>query len=119
MIAVTLPWPPKELSPNARVHWKLKADAAKKYKSDCFWFCKAGWLNTSYTKRPAFIEGPNLTITFYPPSKRKADVDNMLASFKAGLDAISDFTGIDDSKFQITFSKAEPIKHGMVKVVIA
>lgn len=30
--SVTLPWPPKELSPNARVHHKAKARVAKAYR---------------------------------------------------------------------------------------
>ena len=29
MITLTLPWPPKELSPNARLHWRVVAKAKK------------------------------------------------------------------------------------------
>ena len=31
---INLPWPPRELSPNARVHWAKKAKAAKAYKKE-------------------------------------------------------------------------------------
>ena len=34
MITVRLPWPPKELSPNARVHWARKAGVSQKYRQD-------------------------------------------------------------------------------------
>ena len=32
MLVITLPLPPKELSPNTRVHWGRKARATKKYR---------------------------------------------------------------------------------------
>ena len=38
---IDLPWPPKELSPNARVHWTKKAKAAKAYRLECFILAKA------------------------------------------------------------------------------
>ena len=113
MIELSFPWPPKELSPNARVHWATRAKAAKKYKTDCLLMCWTAGIHALYLDTYA------ISITFHPPSKRRADADNMLASFKSGLDAISDFTGIDDSNFTITFSKSTPVKHGAVKVVIA
>ena len=36
-----LPWPPKELSPNARVHWAKKSKAAKAYRLQCGLMTKA------------------------------------------------------------------------------
>ena len=112
MIELSFPWPPKELSPNARVHWATKAKAAKKYKADCWWVCVKSW------RRESYLEQLALSVKFHPPSARRADADNMLASCKNLFDAVSKYTGIDDSKFTITFSKAEPVKHGAVKVVI-
>ena len=55
-------------------------------------------------------------IEFYPPDKRKRDIDNMLASSKAGIDGIAQAIGIDDS----IFNRCILVKHdhvgGMVKV---
>lgn len=117
MIELTFPWPPAALSPNARTHWAVKAKAAKKYKSDCLWICtimnRAGKLHANK------ISQNLISITFNPPDNRRRDGDNLLSSVKQLIDAISDFTGIDDSKFTITFSKSTPVKHGAVKVVIA
>lgn len=120
MIELTFPWPSKELSPNWRGHWSKKAKAAKKYKDDCLWRCKAdrNWRERWLYEKPENPKG-NLALTFNPPSKRRMDIDNMFASCKNLIDAISTFTGIDDSKFTYTISKAEPVKNGAVRVVIS
>jgi crossover junction endodeoxyribonuclease RusA len=110
---LTFPWPPKALSPNARVHWSKKAKATAKYKDDC-WRC--GWV--------AMVQGQSLKardtfrLVFCPPDNRRRDSDNMLASFKAGFDALSALTGVDDSKFQWSFSRGEVVKGGAVIVEV-
>lgn len=107
---ITLPWPPKELSPNARVHWAPKARAVKKYKADCIILCKAAKIH----KLDAFEI--TLFITFFPPNNRKQDGDNMLASIKPAIDAISFCTGVDDSKFKFEIWKGDQIKGGEVHI---
>ena len=83
MNSVTLPWPPKELSPNARIHWSKKARAAKKYLADCYYLAKQDLF-------PVEWEGPiKLKITFSPPDARHRDLDNMVASIKSGLDGLA------------------------------
>lgn len=90
---VNLLWPPKELSPNARVHWSKRSKAAKKYRADCCYTVKAA-------KPGALPEGPlHLWLTFFPPDKRHRDDDNMIAAFKAGRDGIADALGVDDKRF--------------------
>ena len=42
----------------------------------------------------------NLGVTFWHPTKRRPDVDNMLASIKAGIDGVCQSLRIDDSQFQ-------------------
>ena len=89
-----LPWPPKELSPNARVHWAKKSKAAKAYRLQCGFMTKAAKIIVPD------IEGRlHLWITFYPPDKRHRDDDNMIASFKSGRDGIADALGINDCRF--------------------
>ena len=107
MMTVLFPWPPRELSPNSRVHWTKKHRATKAYKTSCWYACHAERPMLPYTY---------LNIKFSPPSARRADLDNMLASFKAGIDAISEVLGVDDSKFTITISKDKPVKGGCVAV---
>lgn len=60
-----------------------------------------------------------LSITFYPPDRRKRDLDNMLASIKAGLDGLSDAIGIDDSEFAITIRKGDAIKNGAINIEVS
>ena len=110
MTHAILPWPPKELSPNARVHWAKKAKAAKAFKKYCMLIL---WHNVDLA---CWRGKNNFNIVFQPPSARRADIDNMLAAVKPGLDALSYVTGVDDSKFQFTISKAPPVKGGAVRV---
>ena len=106
---IQFPWPPKQLSPNARVHWAKKANAAKHYKADCLMLV---------IRRSGIVGQSKFKIMFSPPDKRKRDADNLIASFKAGFDALSIATGIDDSKFEWTYVRGEPVKGGAVIVEV-
>lgn len=112
MTEVLLPWPPKELSPNSRKHWRAKAPIAKKYRADCHLLCKAAGM--------VMPEGRALlAIEFLPPDRRKRDDDNMLAAFKAGRDGLADALGIDDNRFVTQLSVSdETVKGGAVRVRI-
>ena len=92
---VTLPWPTKELSPNARIHWAKKAKAAKQYRCDCYLLTKAAGLKIDW-------DGDvHAWIDFYPPDRRNRDDDNCISSFKAGRDGMADALGIDDRRIRI------------------
>lgn len=112
MSELTLPWPPAACSPNARVHWAKKSNAAKAYRYACFLLA-----------RQAGMQAPKgdalLLIEFVPPDRRRRDDDNLLAMFKAGRDGLADALGIDDNVFatQIRVSK-EATKGGAVLVRI-
>ncbi len=109
---VTLPWPPKELSPNHRGHWKPIWQKQKQYKEDCWVLCKAAGI-----KRP---EGDRITVTmrFYPPTRHARDQDNMVASMKFGLDALAAAMGVDDKLFDIKI-EVSPECGGKVEVTVA
>lgn len=88
-----LGWPPKELSPNARVHWKTKWRAGKQYKLACWAEAKKAGLVVDW-------DGPiSIGITFVPPSRRHHDLDNCIASIKAGLDGLALALRVNDSRF--------------------
>lgn len=110
MQEIVLPWPPKELNPNKRLHWAILAKSKKNYRSACFYIAKQ--TNPNVDKQKV-----NLTITFYKPDKRHRDLDNMLASMKSGLDGLADALGVNDKHFSISMNVADEIG-GMVKVVI-
>lgn len=107
---ITLPWPPKELSPNARPHWAVKARAFKAYRLDC-WATLTG-------HRKALRGSRAFRFTFHPPSKRRIDLDNCFAQIKACIDTLSDITGIDDSEFAYSIAMGAPVKGGSVVVSV-
>lgn len=111
---IDLPWPPLDLQPNARSHgvWRARQTAAKRYKATCAILCRAEGL------RKVGVEKAHLSLQFCPPDKRRRDLDNMLASFKYGVDAISEAIGLDDYHFGFTITRGEPVKHGIVRVTI-
>jgi crossover junction endodeoxyribonuclease RusA len=106
---ITLPWPPKELNPNARIHWSKLAKYKKLYRTEC-------WVAA---QQAGIVPNPDgkihLKIVFYPPNKQKRDLDNMLASLKAGLDGIADAWRVDDNRFVLTIEVSDNIG-GMVKI---
>ena len=115
MIAIRLPWPPKELSPNARVHWAKKSGKAKRYRQDALMLARP-----AVSRCPAALcaDTYRLSLTFHPPDRRRRDLDNMLASIKAGIDGIADALGVDDQHFSLRLERGEPTKGGEVVAVI-
>lgn len=107
-MTVTLPFPPPALSPNARSHWAKKYRAFKAYKTECV------AMLLSYKKHLAGRD--TFALTFCPPDRHRRDLDNMLASAKALLDALSVVCGVDDSRFSLTIAKGEPVPGGAVVI---
>lgn len=113
MTTILLPWPSRELSPNSRVHWSKKAKAAKYARLYAF-------VRTKESKRAVPATGKiTLSIEFVKPSRRRMDLDNMLASLKPHIDGIAQGLGVDDSRFRYLLDVAEePVKGGVVRVSI-
>jgi crossover junction endodeoxyribonuclease RusA len=105
---VTFPWPPAELKPNVKSHWAKKAKSVASYKETCFYLTKEAKIaQTPYT---------SMELVFYPPNKRKFDLDNMLATMKSGIDGMCTALKIDDNCFKkISIEMAEDIG-GFVKI---
>lgn len=115
---ITLPWPDKRLSPNARLHWRPKAEA-KAIARD--WAFKLTLADMHHAERMAvrLSEGHiPVRITFYPPDARHRDDDNMVGSFKAYRDGIADALGINDRCFRPEYVFADPCPPGRVEVEI-
>lgn len=111
MPVVVLPWPPRVLSPNARVHWAKKSKAAKIYRIACMALPLESGVRAPEGK-------VLLSVEFCPPDRRRRDDDNCLASFKAGRDGIADALRIDDNRFVTTISMGDPVAGGAVYVRI-
>ena len=94
MITLEMPWPPRELSPNARVHYMVRSRKAKQYRAACHLITRAECLTVG--------EGTlSMSLVFVPPTRRGRDDDNLIASFKAGRDGIAQALGIDDSRIRL------------------
>lgn len=109
---ILLPWPAKALSPNARGHWSQRSRAAKAYRMQCFLFAKKAGLVAPAGRILLQLE-------FLPPTARRRDDDNLLASFKAGRDGLADALGIDDSLFVSQVQIGEVHRGGAVRVTLS
>lgn len=110
MLEVTLNWPNKDMSPNARAHHMQKASAKKQYRADCYILAKS-----KLQPKPA-TEQLLLIITFNPPHSQKYDKDNCLASIKSGLDGIADALGADDANWSQIVRKGVITENGSVHI---
>lgn len=112
-LEITLPWPPKELSPNAKLHWARVMRFKKMYRELCH-------INTLEQKGRGikFDDAPvQVHLTFHKPTRRAMDWDNLIARMKAGLDGLSDALKINDKQFRLSMEVADEIG-GFVKVKI-
>lgn len=110
-VNLTLPWPPKELSPNARRHYQALARSKKAYREACAWTAKQ---QGAARLKPGAL---SVHLEFVPPDRRPRDWDNMLAAVKSGLDGLADVLGVDDHYWRISFNVADEVG-GMVRVRI-
>ena len=66
---MVLPWPPRELHPNARVHWSKRAKMTKIERASArFSAMQAGWPGLDLPEGRL-----HLWIDFYPPDRRAAE----------------------------------------------
>ncbi len=118
-MTVTLGWPSRALSPNARTHWATLARAKKAARYEG-WRAATGMV----VRLPvAVVVGTpvslRIQVTFHPPNARRRDLDNCIASIKPHLDGISDAIGIDDSRWIWAAPvMAKPEKPGRVVVTL-
>jgi crossover junction endodeoxyribonuclease RusA len=110
-LKITLPWPPRDLHSNAREHWAAKARITKSYKTDCWYL---------FMEHRHKIKGKTkFALTFCPPDNRRRDMDGMESSFKAGIDALSIATGVDDYFFEFEKPvRGDPVSGGAVIVEV-
>ena len=117
---VTLPWPDKRLSPNARLHWRPKSEAVKQARWDASYAVleAAGGSLSEVRRSLADQTRIPLTIRFYAPDRRHRDEDNVIASCKASMDGLADALGVNDRRFRAFYEFAEPQAPGRVEVEI-
>ncbi len=111
------PWPPRELSPNARVHWRTLAKAKAQYKEHC------GWLiveprHFPDARRHYPLSPPVTAQVTFVCDKRRRDPDNHMAMLKPLWDALVEMGVLEDDshdKLRILDPKWE---RGEKKVIV-
>jgi crossover junction endodeoxyribonuclease RusA len=119
-VIITLPWPDKRLSPNARIHWRAKAAPKKQARADGAAATYAS-LGRGLREVRAALSGDDMipvAVRFYPPDRRHRDDDNMVGSFKHYRDGIADALGVNDRRFRPHYFFEEPVKNGRIDVHI-
>lgn len=103
-ITITLPHPPKELSPNGRSHWAKKAKATKGYRD------VACLLALGAMRRDPAFKGPRgntqaplwkkakMHVKAYFRTATFKDPTNLMASLKAAEDGLQDAGIIDNDR---------------------
>ena len=118
---ITLDWPPPQLSPNARTHYRVKAPITKGYLAQASnttrIACHQFGLRDKFD--PHSDDPITVSIDFHPPDARRRDLDNMLSSIKAGLDGIAEALGVNDQRFALRLSRCAPVKGGRVCVTLS
>lgn len=116
---ITLPWPDRKLSPNARLHWRAKVGPKQDAKRQAAWLTAAAPGYREVRSALASTEGKiPVKVTFYPPDRRHRDDDNMVGSFKSWRDGIADALHIDDRRFQPEYHFADPERPGRIEVAL-
>jgi len=83
-VTITLPLPRRELSPNARCHWRLKARVVSHYRTT------ARVMVGMSTHAPPAYRAASCEPRFFFAQNRKRDRDNLLASLKSSFDGLAD-----------------------------
>lgn len=98
-LKIQLPWPPKGLSPNDRVHHMVLYRLKKNYKNAC---CLAAIAAGAWKVKP-ILGRVKIIFEFYPPDRRRRDLDNCIGSMKSGADGVAAALGVDDSEWEVSY----------------
>lgn len=113
-IQFDLPWPSKDLSPNARIHHMAHYRAKKVFRETCYWTTARAGVRLGQTPY-------RLDLVFFAPDARRRDRDNLLASMKSGLDGMAQALGVDDSHFDpvsVSMTTEDFNRKGFVRVLL-
>jgi crossover junction endodeoxyribonuclease RusA len=98
-LTVNLPFPAPELFPNrVRGHWAKTSGVKAQAIADAYALTYQAVSRYSGKWYPLTGAIP-LTLEFFPPDKRRRDLDGMLSAMKASLDGVATALTVDDSQF--------------------
>lgn len=127
-LTLDLKWPPRGLSPNARLNLWSKNNLFQRAKLEAYQACRLAMINADV---PAIMpkggkskrDGGrlNLTLICTPPLLRYRDEDNLIANCKAYFDGIAEAAQINDCLFHFreqAWLEPDPAKRGKLVIVL-
>lgn len=100
MLDLKLPWPPRNLSPNARLHWSVVSREKARYRATC------RLLTLQQAPRGLELPGAlHMHLYFTRDSRRSYDRDNLVARMKAGIDGVCDALKINDRYIEVVTAR--------------
>lgn len=106
-LTITMPLPPKELSPNGRSHWRAKAKAVKSYRKRAAEEAMVSVYEQNQDWTP--LEDPHIQVTYYHKTSNFRDPDNILACLKSAIDGLVD-GGIMTDDCDVTYYPVKRLK---------
>ena len=101
-IDIRLPWPPRGLSPNARLNRYAKAKLFKDTRLLALAKTRRALIGAGVKDFVPVGDGRvNLTLICTPPVNRYRDEDNLIANCKATFDGIAGALAVDDHIFHL------------------
>lgn len=110
MTKIFFPWLDIRLSPNKRIDRRALIGVKQDAKSLAMYLTQESRLVLLETDL-------QIKVTFCPPDKRRRDLDNLYATFKAYQDGIFEALGLDDCLIdRVILQRGELVKDGCVVV---
>lgn len=121
-----LPWPAMELSPNAAIHYRTRANAVIRAKARV----RAAVLEQMAASADTVAMAKALRdsgralwlgLVFAAPSRRSYDIDNLVGRMKSSIDALADCMAINDKRFCVVSARlaSRPVEGGAVRVTVS
>lgn len=101
MNVAALPWPNKLLSPNARVHHLVKHKAVRSHRG------LAAVIGAQHGRKRLRI--PVLAVLPIVTTRRRRDIDNVLAGLKSALDGLTDCGWWEDDSEVVGITIRKPL----------
>ena len=111
-ITLQFPYPDRALSPNAsKRHWRYKEPAKQAARTEAFYM--AAPFKGTFNGYDAL----QMSLTIYPPDKKRRDLDNVFASMKSAIDGMCNAIAVDDTQIRrVVLEWGGVVKNGAVEL---
>ena len=127
-IQLNLAWPPRGLSPNARLNVFSKNNLFQKAKREAYFETRRAMTQAGFTainpkggKQLRDGGRLNLKLICTPPLLRSRDEDNLIANCKSYFDGIAEAAQINDTLFHLReqeWHAPDPAKRGNLVIIL-